>query len=119
MIFVTDLEKQKILASAVKAREEELLHYQINIDNYRIAISNIKELFPAVLTAEERINGLSLNDSPTDVRRVNALLFAEKLESLLLEHILEYDKAHIMLQVLLGQLQGVDIKSLVKTNTQI
>jgi predicted esterase YcpF (UPF0227 family) len=35
------MEKQEILAQALAARQQEIMHYQINIDNYTLAIEHI------------------------------------------------------------------------------
>jgi len=35
--------KNEILTEALKARDEEILHYQINIDNYVLAIELAKQ----------------------------------------------------------------------------
>jgi hypothetical protein len=38
--------RQKILQDAAEAREQEILMYQINIDNYRSAIAKIQREYP-------------------------------------------------------------------------
>ena len=60
------MDKQEILAQALAARQQEIMHYQINIDNYTLAIEHI--------TA----NG----DSDLDdfKRHLTSLLATEKLE---------------------------------------
>lgn len=40
------MNKAEILTSALAGREEEILLYQINIDNYRLAISRIQKDYP-------------------------------------------------------------------------
>jgi hypothetical protein len=118
MIFVTNESKQAILAGAVKAREEELMHYQINIDNYKLAIEEINKIYPYGATDEELTAGPSMTADMNDNRRINAILFSRRLQELLVEHELEFDKADIMLRVLLSQLEGVDISSLVTLENQ-
>jgi len=71
--------KQEILAEALKAREEEVLSYQINIDNYRRAIEKSK--------GDEDL-----------------VEFSARLEELLASSLIEQKKARIMLEVIKDQL---------------
>lgn len=73
------MNKKEILQQAKLAREEEIFSYQINIDNYRLAIDKSK-------------NDLDLSD------------FANQLELLLKSSIIEQKKAKIMLDVISEQL---------------
>jgi hypothetical protein len=115
MIFVTNDDKIKMLVTSVKAREEEVLHYQVNIDNYAIAIDGISMLYPEGLTEEEvQLDPMTLN-SVEERTRVNALQFKASLEKLLIEHELQRDKAQVMLDVVMVQLAGVDIKDVYET----
>lgn len=74
----------EILTSALEAREQEIMHYQINVDNYTIALEKISEL-----SADERaeLSG-----------------FTEQLRSLLASEKVEQKKAKIMLAVMQHQL---------------
>lgn len=74
------MDKAAILSAALTAREEEVLHYQINIDNYRLAI------------------GKASGDP-------DLAEFAEQLSGLLESSILEQKKAQIMLDVIREQLE--------------
>ena len=75
--------REEILASSLTARKAEVMHYQINIDNYALALEEIGNL-------------------PPDER--NELLdFAEQLRSLLTSEKLEQKKAKIMLAVIKKQ----------------
>ena len=76
--------REEILASALEAREQEVMHYQINIDNYTIALDEIGKL-----SVEERaeLSG-----------------FADQLRTLLTSEKLEQKKAKIMLAVMQKQL---------------
>lgn len=77
--------REDILQTALTAREQEVMHYQINIDNYSLALERI-----ASLPAEERAE---LAD------------FASQLKSLLTSEKLEQKKAKIMLAVIQQQLE--------------
>lgn len=74
--------KHEILTDALTQRIEEVQSYQINIDNYRIAIELAKkddELIP----------------------------FVQQLQELLKSSIFEQKKASIMLQVIQQQLEDI------------
>ena len=72
-----------ILATALEAREQEVLHYQINIDNYTLALQQI-----AAMPENERAELSSFED------QLQTLLASEKLEQ---------KKARIMLDVIKSQ----------------
>lgn len=72
-----------ILAAALEAREQEVMHYQINIDNYTLALQQI-----AAMPANERAELASFED------QLQTLLASEKLEQ---------KKAKIMLDVIKSQ----------------
>lgn len=72
--------KEELLLDALEARKQEVLCYQINIDNYTLAL--------------EEIANLSIED------RAEIASFAEMLRSQLASEILEQKKAKIMLTVL-------------------
>lgn len=74
------MDRQAILSQALTAREEEVLQYQINIDNFRLAIEKAK-------------NDPALVD------------FVVNLKSLLDSSVLEQKKAKIMLEVVKEQLE--------------
>ena len=75
--------RKEILAMSLEGREQEVMTYQINIDNYALALEEIGNL-------------------PPDER--NELLdFAEQLRSLLTSEKLEQKKAKIMLAVIKKQ----------------
>jgi hypothetical protein len=76
--------REEILAATTDARIQEVMHYQINIDNYAIALEEIAQMSP-----DERNE---LSD------------FAEQLRSLLKSEKLEQKKAKLMLTVLQKQL---------------
>lgn len=73
--------KHEILKSALVGRQQEVLGYQINIDNYRLAI--------------ERIDALG----DDDLRE-----FQNQLRGLLASEILEQKKAKVILAVIEQQL---------------
>ena len=80
-----DLTREEILEMSLKAREQEVMHYQINIDNYTIALEEIDSLPP-----QERAEMSS---------------FATQLAELLASERLEQKKAKIMLAVVKKQIQ--------------
>ena len=77
--------REEILASALEAREQEIMHYQINIDNYTLAL--------------EEIGKLSSDD------RAELSGFADQLRTLLASEKTEQKKAKIMLAVIKQQLE--------------
>ena len=83
--IVTPQTREEILTSALEAREQEVMHYQINVDNYTIALEKISEL-----GADERaeLSG-----------------FADQLRTLLATEKIEQKKAKIMLSVMKQQLE--------------
>jgi hypothetical protein len=78
--------REEILASALEAREQEVMHYQINIDNYTLALDEMSKM-----SVEERaeLSG-----------------FADQLRTLLTSEKLEQKKAKIMLAVVQKQLNA-------------
>jgi muramoyltetrapeptide carboxypeptidase LdcA involved in peptidoglycan recycling len=74
------MDKKQILTDALSQREEEILGYQINIDNYKLAIEMAKE-------------DPDLAD------------FAKNLHNLLASSILEQKKAKIMYEVIKKQVE--------------
>lgn len=77
--------KKEILSAALTARQQDVLHYQINIDNYTLALAEIGKL-----PAGEQIQLQSFSDQLHD------LLATEKLEQ---------KKSKIMLAVIQQQLE--------------
>lgn len=75
------MKREDILRQALEAREDEVLHYQINIDNYERAIVKA--------------------ESDPDL-----IDFTQKLQELLSSSKLEQKKAMIMRDVVREQLEG-------------
>jgi acylphosphatase len=75
------MNKQEILTNSLEAREQEIMGYQINIDNYTLAIEHIKA---------------GGDEDLAD--------FCEKLEMLLESEKLEQKKAKVMYLVIQQQL---------------
>jgi hypothetical protein len=78
--------REEILASALEAREQEIMHYQINIDNYTLALDEISQL-----SVDER---------------AELSAFAEQLRTLLTSEKLEQKKAQIMYSVVKKQVNA-------------
>jgi hypothetical protein len=78
------MSREQILKDSIPAREAEVMHYQINIDNYTIALDEISKL--------------------PDDERAELSGFAEQLTGLLASERLEQKKAKIMLAVIKRQL---------------
>jgi muramoyltetrapeptide carboxypeptidase LdcA involved in peptidoglycan recycling len=74
------MDKKQILTDALSQREQEILGYQINIDNYKLAIEMAKE-------------DPDLAD------------FSQNLNNLLASSILEQKKAKIMYEVIKKQVE--------------
>lgn len=79
------MNKQEILNSALQARQAEVMHYQINIDNYTLALAEISKL----------------PQGEQDELRA----FSDQLSGLLASEKLEQKKARIMLAVIQQQLE--------------
>jgi len=79
-----EMTREEILESSVKARENEIMLYQLNIDNYTLALAHMSEM----TLAEQS----ELSD------------FAEQLRTLLISEKLEQKKSKIMLEVLKKQM---------------
>lgn len=79
------MNKKEILISALDARQAEVMHYQINIDNYTLALAEIRNL-PEGEQEELRA-------------------FSDQLSGLLASERLEQKKARIMLAVIQQQLE--------------
>lgn len=77
------MNKKDVLRQAMNARIEEVAGYQLNIDNYKLAIP--------LAEADSDLSG-----------------FAEQLKSLLATEIVEQKKALIMLRVIEMQLEERD-----------
>lgn len=75
--------REEIISGALEARVQEVMHYQINIDNYTLALEEI-----ILLPASER---------------AELSAFVEQLTSLLASEKLEQKKAKIMLSVMQKQ----------------
>jgi hypothetical protein len=76
--------REEILAVNLEAREQEVMHYQINIDNYTLALDNI--------------------DAMSAADRYELSGFVDQLTGLLASERLEQKKAKVMLAVLKQQL---------------
>jgi hypothetical protein len=75
--------REEILQASLDARIQEVMHYQINIDNYTLALEEISKLPP-----DER------HELSAFVEQLNTLFASEKLEQ---------KKAKIMLAVIKQQ----------------
>ena len=80
--------REEILAASLDARVQEIMHYQINIDNYTLALAEIESL--------------------PEPDRYELRVFADQIQSLLISEILEQKKANIMLAVIRKQLTPVE-----------
>ena len=76
--------KLEILSAAVEQRRQEVMHYQINIDNYRAAIAELDENYSD---------------------RADMAPFREQLCELLRTSLIEQTKEKIMLTVIERQVQ--------------
>lgn len=79
-----EMTREEILATSLTAREQEVMHYQINIDNYTIALDEISKMPPN--------------------ERAEMATFANQLSELLASEKLEQKKAKIMLAVVQRQI---------------
>lgn len=77
--------REEILLTTLKGREQEIMHYQLNIDNYTLALEEIGAM-------------------PTD-EAAELAGFADQITSLLASEKLEQKKSKIMLRVIQRQLE--------------
>ena len=75
--------REEILKASLEARIQEVMHYQINVDNYRIALEEISKM--------------------SDDERVMLSGFSDQLRTLMASEKLEQKKAQVMLTVLQKQ----------------
>lgn len=75
--------REQIITAALEGREQEVMHYQINIDNYSLALQQI-DLLPL--------------DEQVELRE-----FSKQLMELLTSEKLEQKKSKIMLAVMKAQ----------------
>ena len=75
--------REQIITAALEGREQEVMHYQINIDNYSLALQQIDLLPP---------------DEQVELRE-----FTKQLKELLSSEKLEQKKSKIMLAVMKAQ----------------
>jgi len=79
-----------ILTASAEGREREVMHYQINIDNYRLAIAEIET-------------------NHSDDKALVA--FAGNMRELLASSIIEQSKEKILLKVIRNQLEVICMSS--------
>jgi len=75
--------REEILKSSLDSRIQEVMHYQINIDNYRIALEEISKM--------------------SDDDQAMLMGFSDQLRTLMASEKMEQMKAQIMLTVLKQQ----------------
>jgi hypothetical protein len=97
------------LIEAVKARKEEVAHYQVNIDNYSAMIALLPGKWPEELLSHREADPSSFLDqwSFEDIQLLSDLQFREKLRRTLATERLEQRKALLVLQVLEQKLEGL------------
>ena len=78
------MNKIETLSKAQDARVEEVMYYQINIDNYTLAIEEI-----------DKLQDLELSE------------FKQQLQAMLASEILEQKKARVLLTVIQKQLESL------------
>ena len=89
------------LTEAIKQREAEIAHYQINIDNYTAMIAMLPQ-WPTQLLSHRTADPVSfINEWPfEDIQLLSDLQFKDKLERTLLTERLEQRKAAFVLKAL-------------------
>lgn len=80
----TEMARKEILATSLHAREQEIMHYQINVDNYTIALDEISKMSAA--------------------DQIEMSEFSKQLSELLASEKIEQKKAKIMLNVIKRQI---------------
>jgi chromosome segregation ATPase len=78
--------REQILAEALESREQEIMHYQINIDNYTLALDEISKM-----SLEEKAD---ISD------------FADNIRNLLVSEKKEQKKAKLMYEVIKRQVNA-------------
>jgi hypothetical protein len=80
-----EMTREEILSATLKGREQEIMHYQLNIDNYTLALEELAALPPAEAA---ELSG-----------------FTDQIKNLLTSERLEQKKSKIMLKVIQRQLE--------------
>jgi hypothetical protein len=95
------------LAEAIKQREEEIAHYQINIDNYTAMIA-LLPLWPDRLLPHRASEPVALIEQwPFDeIQLLSDLQFKDKLERTLLTERLEQRKSMFVLKALQQKMEA-------------
>lgn len=95
------------LTEAIKQREDEIAHYQINIDNYTAMIALLPQ-WPERLLLHRTTEPVSFIEQwPFDeIQLLSDLQFKDKLERTLLTERLEQRKATFVLQALQQKLEA-------------
>lgn len=75
--------RKELLLTNLEARRKEVMDYQINIENFQLALKEIE-------------NDSSMHE------------FRQRLEQLLMEHIREHKKSSVMLKVLEAQCANLE-----------
>lgn len=90
------------LQQAIKQREADIAHYQVNIDNYTAMIQMLPQFWPADLAQYKTTPPVELFDVlPFDlIQHVSDLQFKDKLERTLLTERLEQRKSMFVLKAL-------------------
>jgi hypothetical protein len=100
------MNKEKFI-EAIKARKEEVAHYQVNIDNYSAMIALLPCAWPEeLLSHRETDPSLFLDQwSFEKIQLLSDLQFREKLRRTLTTERLEQRKSMLVLQVLEQKLE--------------
>lgn len=115
-LSITADEKLAHLAAAVVMRESEIMHYQVNIDNYTAMLAALPAgTWPENLASYKTLalDKIAEQVASADLQAVSDLLHRDKLAALLVTEKLEQGKSIRVLNALLAQLPAKQAQALV------
>ena len=117
---ITDKEKKSNLVKNILAREREIWSYQVNIDNYKKIISNLKcEWGDDILKYKYYTTEQIVREVPEHkMQLVSDLVFKDQISKLLKSEMLEQSRAKHVYDALVSQIDEEVLEDLVYEELQ-
>lgn len=111
--IITQEQKKQDTALAIVAREREVYHYQVNIDNYTAILSALPAELPEELQQFANINPEQIADQvPAEhIVTVSNYFQRKKIDRLLKTEIIEQSKAKQVLDVMVASMDANDLET--------
>lgn len=105
------------LADNIIAREHEIHHYQVNIDNYTAILANLSTEWPANLLQYKGLSTQQIAEQVPDADMivVSNLIMADNLTKALKTEKIEQSKSKQVYDALISQLDPAEIEALLAT----